>query len=138
MSETSDVSSTNNQQDSAPPVSTEDLFDVVVYLVNSAPTSLGETPSLAAFRMVDAAHRLLTILERSTSDPDQLEFLAAAKSDYEAHFNLVMTDQQAFQEWLPEFVRRCTQEAMRRMASSHQLPLPSPVNRSQAADGELT
>lgn len=97
------------------PVSTDELFDVVVYLVNSAPTSLGETPSLAAFRMVDAAHRLLGLLERSTSDPDQLAFLAAARSDYEAHFNLVMTDQQAFQQWLPEFVRRCTAETMRRV-----------------------
>lgn len=104
------------QPGSALPVSTNELFDVVVYLVNSAPTSLGETPSLAAFRMVDAAHRLLDLLERSTSDPDQLAFLAAAKSDYQSHYNLVMTDQQAFQEWLPQFVRRCTEEAMRRMA----------------------
>lgn len=100
---------------SAPEVSREDLFDVVVYLVNSAPTSLGETPSLAAFRMVDAAYRLLGILEASTDDPAQSAFVEAAKADYEAHYNLVMTDQGAFADWLPAFVRLCTEEAMRRM-----------------------
>lgn len=94
----------------------EHLFDVVVYLVNSAPTSLGETPSLAAFRMVDAAYRLLGILEHTTVDPDQCEFLSRARADYEAHFNLVMTDQEAFAQWLPDYVRQCTEEAMRRVA----------------------
>src|SRR5699024_5067212 len=103
---------------STPDISRDDLFDVVVYLVNSAPTSLGETPSLAAFRMVDAAHRLLQILDVSNEDPKQAEFIAAAQADYEAHYNLVMTDQEAFARWLPNFVRLCTEEAMRRMGVS--------------------
>lgn len=97
----------------------QDLYDIVVYLVNSAPTSLGETPSLAAFRMVDAANRLLSVLQQ-VSDPEDTEqatFLATARADYEAHYNLVMTDQDAFQRWLPDFVRLCTEEAMRRAAS---------------------
>ncbi|MGI8946628.1 MAG: DUF6092 family protein [Ornithinimicrobium sp.] len=95
----------------------EDLFDIVVYLVNSAPTSLGETPSLAAFRMMDAASRLLAVLQRTTSDTEQQTFLAEARADYDAHYNLVMTDQEAFKQWLPDFVRRCTEEAMRRAAA---------------------
>lgn len=89
------------------------LFDVVLYLVNSAPTSLGETPSLAAFRMLDAASRLLALMH--PDDQAQEAFLATAKVEYETHFSLVMTDQQAFQQWLPDYVRICTEEAMRRM-----------------------
>lgn len=92
----------------------EDLFDIIVYLVNSAPTSLQETPSLAAFRMLDAAHRLLGVLQHTATDPEQQEFLAQARADYSAHYNLVMTDQVAFQRWMPDFVRLCTEEAMRR------------------------
>lgn len=97
-----------------------DLFDVVVYLVNSAPTSLGETPSLAAFRMVDAADRLLRILEQTSDDPQELAFVSAARADFDEHHHLVMTDQEAFQRWLPDLVRRVTEEAMRRA----QVPTP--------------
>jgi hypothetical protein len=89
------------------------LFDVVVYLVNSASTSLGETPSLAAFRMLDAASRILALIE--PGNEDEAAFLDAMRSDYDQHFNLVMTDQEAFQRWLPDHVRICTREAMRRI-----------------------
>jgi hypothetical protein len=98
----------------------EELFDIVLYLVNSAPTSLGETPSLAAFRMMDAADRLLAVLQRTATDPEQRTFLDEARADYDSHYNLVMTDQDAFKRWLPDFVRRCTEEGMRRAA------VPSP------------
>ncbi|MEJ3651939.1 DUF6092 family protein [Actinomycetes bacterium KLBMP 9759] len=86
----------------------EQLFAVITHLVASAPTSLEETPSLAAFRMVDAAHRLMGLVEGD--DP----FLDAARADYLDHLDLVMTDQAAFDAWLGEYVRTFTAEALRR------------------------
>ncbi|WP_232665187.1 DUF6092 family protein [Pseudonocardia sp. TRM90224] len=90
----------------------ERLFEVITHLVASAPTSLEETPSLAAFRMVDAAHRLMAIVEGDDA------FLAEARADYLDHFNLVMTDQVAFDAWLGEYVRTFTGEALRRTRSN--------------------
>ena len=92
----------------------EDLFEIIVHLVSSAPTSLEETPSLAAFRMVDAAHRLMTLVEQNDAVADD-EFLRAAREDYLAHFNLVMTDQAEFDAWLGEYVRTFAREALRRV-----------------------
>lgn len=105
------------------------LFDILVYLVNSAPTSLGETPSLAAFRMLDAAHRLAEVLQQQTTDLAQQQFLAEVRADYQAHHHLVMTDQTAFQQWMPDFVRLCTEEAMRRavLPASEGIPTPAPT-----------
>ncbi|MGW6456909.1 DUF6092 family protein [Streptomyces sp. NPDC055078] len=89
------------------------LFEIITHLVCSAPASLDETPVLAAFRMVDAANRLMELAE--TSDAfRQDEFLSAAKADYLAHLNLVMTDQAAFEAWLGENVRSFSLEARRR------------------------
>lgn len=93
-----------------------ELFKVITYLVSSAPTSLEETPALAAFRMVDGAHRLMTLAEHSTAFTDD-EFLRRAREDYLDHFNLVMTDQPAFEAWLREYVRTFTREALHRASN---------------------
>ena len=108
----------------------DELFEVVLYLVNSAPTSLGETPSLAAFRMLDAAHRLLAVLQRETDDQDRQRFADQARADFDEHHHLVMTDQVGFQAWMPDFVRLCTEEAMRRAgpARPHSIPETAPVS----------
>jgi len=92
----------------------QQLFEIITHLVSSAPTSLEETPSLAAFRMVDAAHRLMTLVEQNDAVADD-EFLRAAREDYLAHFNLVMTDQAEFDAWLGEYVRTFAREALRRV-----------------------
>ncbi|MCW2577851.1 MAG: hypothetical protein JWR28_508 [Modestobacter sp.] len=91
----------------------QQLFQVVTHLVSSAPVSLDETPILAAFRMVDGANRLIALAEGSDSFGEDA-FLAEARADYLAHFNLVMTDQVAFESWLTGYVRRFTKEALRR------------------------
>jgi hypothetical protein len=64
---------------------------VITHLVSSAPVSLEEAPILAAFRMVDAAHRLMALATQSNAVAEDA-FLAQAQTDYLAHFNLVMTD----------------------------------------------
>jgi hypothetical protein len=69
----------------------QELFKVITHLVSSAPVSLEEAPILAAFRMVDAAHRLMALATQSNAVAEDA-FLAQAQTDYLAHFNLVMTD----------------------------------------------
>lgn len=90
-----------------------EIFEVITYLVSSAPTSLQETPSLAAFRMLDAAQRLMALVEKSDAfGPD--EFLRSAQSEYLDNFNFVMTDQARFNAWLAEYVQSFTREALQR------------------------
>ncbi|MEV6908684.1 DUF6092 family protein [Amycolatopsis sp. NPDC051071] len=89
-----------------------ELFAVITHLVTSAPTSLDETPILAAFRMVDAAGKLMAL-----GAPDD-EFLRAAHADFTDHATLVLTDQAAFREWLDEYVRHFTRETLNRTAAT--------------------
>lgn len=89
-----------------------DLFAVITHLVTSAPTSLDETPALAAFRMLDAAGRLMALVA-----PDD-DFLRSAHAEFTEHATLVMTDQAAFLQWLDEYVRRFTREALSRTAAA--------------------
>lgn len=92
------------------------LFEVITHLVTSAPTSLEETPTLAAFRMVDAANRLMSLVEDGTTGGSD-EFLQQARAEYQAHRDLVMTDQAAFETWLADYVRTFTREARSRASS---------------------
>lgn len=88
-----------------------ELFATITHLVTSAPVGLEETPVLAAYRLVDAAGRLMAL-----AAPDD-EFLRAAHADLIEHATLVLTDQAAFQEWLDDYVRRFTREALSRTAA---------------------
>ncbi|AYY11424.1 hypothetical protein EF847_00490 [Actinobacteria bacterium YIM 96077] len=97
------------------------IFGIITHLVTSAPTSLQETPSLAAFRMVDAAHRLMELVnENDTFQQD--EFLQSARAEYMANFNLVMTDPDAFDAWLASYVQSFTREALRRAHADSRAP----------------
>lgn len=98
----------------------QELFKIITHLVNSASTSLGETPSLGAFRMVDAAHRLIALTEGSNAL--ESEFLREAQEEYEAHSNFVMTDQPAFDAWLSEYAGLFTEEALRRARNRPEKP----------------
>lgn len=83
------------------------IFEIVTYLVTSAPTTYDETPALGAFRMVDAANRLLALL------PDD-DFVVEARAQFQAHLNEVMTDQEAFRTWLADYVKLVAKEAVER------------------------
>lgn len=87
------------------------LFEVVTYLVTSAPTAYDETPALASFRMADAANRLLALMGDD-------EFVNHAREEFQAHLNEVMTNQPAFREWLTEYVKTFTKEAVRRNSTT--------------------
>jgi len=99
-----------------------ELFTVITHLVSSAPVSLEETPILAAFRMVDGAHRLMDLAAGSDAFADD-EFLTWARQEYLDHFNLVMTDQVAFEEWLTGYVQAFTREALRRVRAEGTAPV---------------
>lgn len=90
---------------------TEELTKVVVYLVASAPTSLEETPTLAAYRMLDAADRLIALL---TADGVDDEFLASAQEEFRANSALAMTDQSAFLIWLDAYARAFARQSITR------------------------
>jgi hypothetical protein len=107
-----------------------ELFKVITHLISSAPVSLEETPILAAFRMVDAAHRLMALAAASEAFTDDA-FLSEAQSDYLAHFNLVMTDQVAFEAWLADYVRKFTVEARDRTRAAASAA-PTQVDTSAA------
>ena len=91
----------------------DELFTVIAHLTSSALTCIEEPPVLAAFRMVDAANRLIQLAGQEVpSDADT--FLGAAHADYLEHMNLAMTDQPAFEEWLADYGRSFAHEARRR------------------------
>ncbi|WUI02621.1 DUF6092 family protein [Spirillospora sp. NBC_00431] len=90
-----------------PELTTANLFGLATHMVSSAPLAFDETPVLGAFRLLDAANRLMAL-----ADAD--EFLAEAHADYLAHMSLAMTDQAAFRQWMSDYVARFAREALRR------------------------
>ncbi|MFI6290838.1 DUF6092 family protein [Nonomuraea sp. NPDC050790] len=100
------------------------LHETVTVLVCSAPLAFDETRLLSAFRMLDAADRLMAIMT------DHLEtavdgsgvagglggdgFLARARADFADHRMLAMTDQAAFTDWLSRYVAEFCAQALRR------------------------
>ena len=93
-----------------PEAGQEHLFGVVTHLVNSALVSVEETPELAAFRMVDAANRLMSLLPPA----ETTAFVTASRGDFAEHAHLVMTDQDAFVGWLQGYVRAFVHESLTR------------------------
>ena len=87
-------------------VTDQDVFAVATYLAACAPLTYEESNSLNAFRLIDAASRLM----RLTDD----EFLHARHAEFEANSNLVMADEDAFRAWLSDYARTFTAEALRR------------------------
>ena len=90
-----------------------ELFKIVAYLTTSAANAFDETLALGAFRMTDAAHRLMTLIEESAELADD-EFLRAAREAYHETSNLVMTDEQEFRVRLERAAREVTAECLRR------------------------
>ncbi|MFI6538064.1 DUF6092 family protein [Nonomuraea sp. NPDC050547] len=85
------------------------LYETVTVLVCSAPLALDETRLLSAFRMLDAADRLMGIMGEHDD-----AFLRRARADYAAHRMLAMTDQAAFTDWMSRYVAEFAAQALRR------------------------
>jgi hypothetical protein len=85
------------------------LHETVTVLVCSAPLAFDETRLLSAYRMLDAADRLMRVM----ADDDD-GFLLRAQADFAAHRALAMTDQAAFTAWLSRYVSEFAAQALRR------------------------
>ena len=91
----------------------DEILKVATHLVMSSALSLNETPTHAAFRMVDAANRLLLLINGTMGEVDE-KFMAGARESFDSHFGLAMTDQPAFAEWLDDISRAFAENTMRR------------------------
>ena len=97
----------------------DEILRVATHLVMSSALSLNETPTHAAFRMVDAANRLVLLISGSMDDVDE-GFLAKAREAFDSHFGLAMTDQPAFAVWLDQHSRLFAENTMRRTVAGYE------------------
>ncbi len=76
-------------------------FELVSYMITSAANLLHENRLYAPYRMIDAASRLITLLEEEGVQSDRLRVLRARID--EGKFS-VMEDEQVFANFLQELV----------------------------------
>lgn len=85
----------------------EALFDVVVFLVSSARDVLEAPAAYGAFRLLDGAARLASVVE---GDP----FLERLAATIDRHQHLIMSDRTGFVEAVDEVLAEVATEAKRR------------------------
>ncbi len=91
----------------------EDLYKVLSFLVSSAYLCINEPRLYGTFRLIDAACRLIGFsLERGQLEDDQ--FLREFKEDADKRKLLMMTDEEAYFEFLEDATRKMAKEMKRR------------------------
>lgn len=80
---------------------TEKYFELVGYMVTSARNLLDESPLYGPFRLVDAASRLVAIMEEDDLADQRL---LAIRKEIEAHKYSVMEDPTKFRQFLDSLV----------------------------------
>jgi hypothetical protein len=84
------------------------IFDLVGYMITSARNLLDETPLYGPFRLVDAASRLISILEVQGLGSDRLGALRAAVDNGKYS---VMREKEEFATYLDDLVERLIDHA---------------------------
>ena len=79
----------------------ERVFELVGYMVTSGRNLLNETPLYGPFRLVDAASRLISILEEEGVGSDRLQ---AMRTEIDAGKYSVMSDVKEFESFLDSLV----------------------------------
>jgi hypothetical protein len=79
----------------------ERVFELVGYMVTSGRNLLTETPLYGPFRLVDAASRLISILEEEGVGSDRLQ---AMRTEIDAGKYSVMSDVKKFESFLDSLV----------------------------------
>ncbi len=79
----------------------ERVFELVGYMVTSGRNLLTETPLYGPFRLVDAASRLISILEEEGVESDRLQ---AMRTEIDAGKYSVMSDVEEFESFLDSLV----------------------------------
>jgi hypothetical protein len=90
-------------------VTEEDLYEVLAFLVSSAHLCVVEPRFYGTFRLIDAACRLIGFaLEGGQLEDDQ--FLREFKEDADKRKLLIMTDEQAYFQFLEDATRKMAKE----------------------------
>lgn len=79
----------------------ERVFELVGYMVTSGRNLLNETPLYGPFRLVDAASRLISMLEEEGVGSDRLQ---AMRTEIDAGKYSVMSDVEEFESFLDSLV----------------------------------
>ncbi len=79
----------------------ERVFELIGYMVTSGRNLLTETPLYGPFRLVDAASRLISILEEEGVGSDRLQ---AMRTEIDAGKYSVMSDVEEFESFLDSLV----------------------------------
>jgi hypothetical protein len=94
-------------------VSEEDLYRLLSFLTASAHLCVDEPRLYGTFRLIDAASRLIGFaLEGGQLGDDQ--FLREFKQDVDKRKLLLMTNEQAYSQFLEDATRRIAREMKRR------------------------
>ena len=94
-------------------VTEEDLYELLSFLVSSAHLCVVEPRFYGTFRLIDAACRLIGFaLEGGQLEDDQ--FLCQFKEDADKRKLLLMTDEEAYFEFLEDATRKMAKEMKRR------------------------
>ena len=98
-------------------VSEEDLYEVLSFLVSSAHLCVVEPRFYGTFRLIDAVCRLIGFaLEGGQLEDDQ--FLREFKEDADKRKLLIMTDEQAYFQFLEDATRKMAKEMKRRATTT--------------------
>jgi len=94
-------------------ISEEDFYETLAFLFSSAHLLVQEPHLYGTFRLVDAASRLIEFaLESGQLEDDQ--FLREFKEDVDKRKLLLMTDEEAYFQFLEDATRKMAKELKRR------------------------
>ncbi|MFC1960828.1 DUF6092 family protein [Chloroflexota bacterium] len=96
-------------------LSEDDLYKVLSFLVSSAHLCVVEPKLYGTFRLIDAASRLTESVLQEGQLPDD-EFLSTFKAETDKGAVLLMTDEQAYIQYLEDMTRMLAKEMKRRSA----------------------
>lgn len=94
-------------------ITEEELYELLSFLVSSAHLLVNEPEHYGSFRLIDAACRLVGFALEGGSLEDE-KFLREFKEDADQNKLLLMTDQEAFLQYLEDATRDVAKEMKRR------------------------
>jgi hypothetical protein len=94
-------------------VTEEDLYELLSFLVSSAHLCVHEPRLYGTFRLIDAACRLIGFALESGQLEDE-QFLRQFKEDTDKGKLWMMTDEEAYLEFLEDATRKMAREMKRR------------------------
>ena len=94
-------------------LSEEEAFELLTFLVTSARGCVDEPETYGTFRLIDAASRLLDFLLKSEEVEDR-EFYSHLKEEIDEKKLWLMTDEEAYFNFLSEVTRKVAQRLKRR------------------------